>query len=81
MAALGCKSFALLFDDIDSEMVVADTKEFPSFAHAQVTITNDIYAQLGQPSIFLFCPTGMGNGGVAVGSAIEPRTWQIHGEI
>ena len=67
VAALGCKSFALLFDDIDSEMLLADAKEFPSFAHAQVTITNDIYAQLGRPNIFLFCPTGMRGRGFTLG--------------
>ena len=58
MAALGCKSFAMLFDDIDSEMLLVDAKEFPSFAHAQVIITNEMYAHLGRPALFLFCPTG-----------------------
>lgn len=58
MAALGCKSFAMLFDDIDSEMLLVDAKEFPSFAHAQVIITNEVYTHLGKPAIFLFCPTG-----------------------
>ena len=57
MSALGCKSFAVLFDDIDSDMCPADAKEFPSFAHAQVTVTNDLYAHLDHPDVFLFCPT------------------------
>lgn len=57
MSALGCKSFAILFDDIDCDMCAADAKEFPSFAHAQVTITNDIYTDLEHPDVFLFCPT------------------------
>lgn len=58
VAALGCKSFAVLFDDIDNEMLLVDAKEFPSFAHAQVVLTNDVYAHLGKPGTFLFCPTG-----------------------
>lgn len=58
VAALGCRSFAVLFDDINCDMCPADAKEFPSFAHAQVTVTNDIYSHLDQPDVFLFCPTG-----------------------
>lgn len=54
----GCKSFALLFDDIDHNMCAADKEVFSSFAHAQVSITNEIYQYLGEPETFLFCPTG-----------------------
>lgn len=54
----GCKSFALLFDDIDHNMCPADKEVFSSFAHAQVSITNEIYQYLGEPETFLFCPTG-----------------------
>ncbi|XP_051507524.1 protein O-GlcNAcase-like [Myxocyprinus asiaticus] len=53
----GCKSFALLFDDIDHNMCPADKEVFSSFAHAQVSITNEIFQYLGEPDIFLFCPT------------------------
>ncbi|XP_040923490.1 protein O-GlcNAcase isoform X1 [Betta splendens] len=53
----GCKSFALLFDDIDHNMCPADKEVFSSFAHAQVSITNEIYQYLGEPETFLFCPT------------------------
>ena len=59
VTALGCKSFAVLFDDIDCDMCPADAKVFPSFAHAQVAITNDVYSNLGWPETFLFCPTGV----------------------
>lgn len=48
----------MLFDDIESDMLMVDAKEFPSFAHAQVAVTNDVYEHLGRPKIFLFCPTG-----------------------
>ncbi len=58
MSALGCKDFAILFDDIDTDLLPVDAKEFPSFAHAQVAIANDIYKHLNRPEIFLFCPTG-----------------------
>ncbi|KAM9366035.1 protein O-GlcNAcase isoform 1-T1 [Pholidichthys leucotaenia] len=53
----GCKSFALLFDDIDHNMCPADKEVFSSFAHAQVSVTNEIYQYLGEPESFLFCPT------------------------
>ncbi|XP_053437203.1 protein O-GlcNAcase-like [Nycticebus coucang] len=53
----GCRSFALLFDDIDHNMCAADQEVFSSFAHAQVYITNEIYQYLGEPETFLFCPT------------------------
>lgn len=55
---LGCQAFAILFDDIDHSMCQADSETFSSFAHAQVTVTNDIYRFLGEPPVFLFCPTG-----------------------
>ncbi|MEQ2255354.1 hypothetical protein ILYODFUR_013034 [Ilyodon furcidens] len=53
----GCKSFALLFDDIDHNLCPADKEVFSSFAHAQVSITNEIYQYLGEPETFVFCPT------------------------
>ncbi|XP_026159867.1 protein O-GlcNAcase isoform X1 [Mastacembelus armatus] len=53
----GCRSFSLLFDDIETEMCPADKQAFSSFAHAQVAITNDVYQHLGKPETFLFCPT------------------------
>nr|XP_040037613.1 protein O-GlcNAcase [Gasterosteus aculeatus aculeatus] len=54
---LGCQAFAILFDDIDHSMCQADSETFSSFAHAQTTVTNDIYRFLGEPPVFLFCPT------------------------
>ncbi|XP_055055331.1 protein O-GlcNAcase isoform X1 [Misgurnus anguillicaudatus] len=54
---LGCHAFALLFDDIDHSMCQADTEAFSSFAHAQVTVANEIFRFLGEPPVFLFCPT------------------------
>ncbi|XP_023062233.1 protein O-GlcNAcase isoform X1 [Piliocolobus tephrosceles] len=57
VSQFGCRSFALLFDDIDHNMCAADKEVFSSFAHAQVSITNEIYQYLGEPETFLFCPT------------------------
>ncbi|XP_065490483.1 protein O-GlcNAcase-like isoform X6 [Caloenas nicobarica] len=57
VAAMGCHSFALLFDDIDPCMCQADRDVFPSLAQAQASVANEAYQELGQPSIFLFCPT------------------------
>ncbi|XP_054840197.1 protein O-GlcNAcase isoform X2 [Eublepharis macularius] len=58
VSQFGCRSFALLFDDIDHNMCAADKEVFSSFAHAQISITNEIYQYLGEPETFLFCPTG-----------------------
>ncbi|XP_009073754.1 PREDICTED: bifunctional protein NCOAT-like, partial [Acanthisitta chloris] len=57
VAAMGCCSFALLFDDIDACMCQADREVFPSLAQAQASVANEVYQKLGQPSVFLFCPT------------------------
>ncbi|KYM88779.1 Bifunctional protein NCOAT [Atta colombica] len=56
VSQFGCTAFALLFDDIEPEMSEADKEIFQSFAHAQVSVTNDIFQHLGQPR-FLLCPT------------------------
>jgi protein O-GlcNAcase/histone acetyltransferase len=57
LVRLGCRSFSILFDDIDPDLCSEDAKVFPSYAHAQVSITNEIYSYLKKPEIFLFCPT------------------------
>ncbi|KAI4876626.1 hypothetical protein NFI96_020556 [Prochilodus magdalenae] len=57
VAELGCHAFAILFDDIDHSMCQADTEAFSSFAHAQVSVANEIFRFLGEPPVFLFCPT------------------------
>ncbi|XP_028835141.1 protein O-GlcNAcase isoform X2 [Denticeps clupeoides] len=57
VADLGCQAFAILFDDIDHSMCQADTETFSSFAHAQVSVANEVFCFLGEPSVFLFCPT------------------------
>uniref|UniRef100_A0AAV2KL41 protein O-GlcNAcase n=1 Tax=Knipowitschia caucasica TaxID=637954 RepID=A0AAV2KL41_KNICA len=54
---LGCGAFALLFDDIDPSLSQADSELFSSLAQAQVSVTNDMYLSLGEPAVFLFCPT------------------------
>ncbi|KOB69325.1 Uncharacterized protein OBRU01_16815 [Operophtera brumata] len=56
VSQFGCTCFALLFDDIEPEMSESDKQIFQSFAHAQVSITNEIHQHLGCPR-FLLCPT------------------------
>lgn len=55
---LGCKSFALLFDDIEPSVTNQKDKAVfnDNYALAQVLITNVVYEFLGKPN-FLFCPT------------------------
>ncbi|CAF1341997.1 unnamed protein product, partial [Rotaria sordida] len=57
LSTIGCEHWALLFDDIESEMSQQDKENFPSFAHAHVAITNQLYDYLNKPNIFIFCPT------------------------
>ncbi len=54
---LGCRAFALLFDDIDSRLCSADQDAYGSPGRAQVALTNKVYKALGCPETFLFCPT------------------------
>lgn len=56
VSQFGCEAFALLFDDIESEMSKSDKEVFQSFAHAQVSVTNEVVSHLNNPK-FLFCPT------------------------
>jgi protein O-GlcNAcase / histone acetyltransferase len=57
VASFGCKAFALLFDDIETELCEADKGAFQSFASAHVSVTNEVYHHLHKPSHFSFCPT------------------------
>ncbi|XP_055381080.1 protein O-GlcNAcase [Condylostylus longicornis] len=56
VSQFGCEAFALLFDDIESELSKADKEIFQTFANAQVSVTNEIFSHLNSPR-FLFCPT------------------------
>ncbi|XP_055907618.1 protein O-GlcNAcase isoform X1 [Eupeodes corollae] len=56
VAQFGCEAFALLFDDIESELSKADKEIFQTFGNAQVSVTNEIFSHLNNPK-FLFCPT------------------------
>nr|CAD7570921.1 unnamed protein product [Timema californicum] len=56
VSRFGCTAFALLFDDIEPEMSEADKEVFQSFAHAQVSVSNEVFQHLGQPR-FMLCPT------------------------
>src|SRR6218665_1073757 len=54
---IGCRAFALLFDDIKNELPDADRDHYQSLAVAQAMVTNEIFEHLQLPRIFLFCPT------------------------
>ena len=53
---IGCTQFAILFDDIQSELSVEDQKELLTFAKAQSHITNRLFENLSSSSL-IFCPT------------------------
>lgn len=54
---LGCRDFALLFDDIPDRMDSEDRERFGSFAKAQCHVANTLFGFLKENSRFLFCPT------------------------
>ncbi|PAA63890.1 hypothetical protein BOX15_Mlig006327g1 [Macrostomum lignano] len=54
---LGCRAFALLFDDIEPRLRGPDRSAFKSPAEAQCAVTNAAFEHLGRPATFLFCPT------------------------
>lgn len=56
VSQFGCEAFALLFDDIETEMSKADKEVFQTQADAQVSVTNEIFKHLNCTN-FLFCPT------------------------
>ncbi len=59
--ALGCRNFALLFDDIPDRMAAADDLErYGSLASAQCHVANAVFRWMREQSPggqFLFCPT------------------------
>lgn len=56
LVGIGCRCFAILFDDIEPSINEKDKGIFKSYAAAQVSVTNMIYEHLNRPK-FLFCPT------------------------
>ena len=60
MLALGCRHFALLFDDIPDQMAAEDLRAGRSFASAQCHVANALFRWTREQSPgarFLFCPT------------------------
>ena len=60
MLGLGCRDFALLFDDIPDRMEDADLARWGSLAAAQCAVTNALHAwtrERAPEGRFLFCPT------------------------
>ena len=55
LVRIGCKGFAVLWDDIDTHLPLVDRKAFNTLADAHVKVCNEIYEHLKQPS-FLTCP-------------------------
>jgi len=58
VSKLGCKAFALLFDDINPTLKPNDAAVYASSAHAQASLTNELFDHMKEQQ-FLFCPTGM----------------------
>jgi protein O-GlcNAcase/histone acetyltransferase len=60
LSALGCKDFAILFDDIPERIKKADLKRFGSLGSAQCHVANAIFKsarEQGSRGRFFFCPT------------------------
>jgi len=60
MRTLGCRNFALLFDDIPDLMDDTDRQRWGCFAAAQCHVTNEVFRWTRERAAagrFLFCPT------------------------
>ncbi len=57
LRSIGCRSFALLFDDIPLSLTTADRKRFGTPARAQAAMVNGVRRCLEGPEELLFCPT------------------------
>lgn len=60
MLSVGCRAFALLFDDIQERLHGSDLKQYGSLASAQCHVANALFEWLSQRSHetrLLFCPT------------------------
>ncbi|MDP6679495.1 MAG: beta-N-acetylglucosaminidase domain-containing protein [Verrucomicrobiota bacterium] len=59
LTGAGCRSFAILFDDIPDEMAEADRAAFGSLAKAQCETANSLYSEhlAKQDGRLIFCPT------------------------
>ena len=55
LVRIGCKGFAVLWDDIGTQLPVADMEAFDTLADAHVKVCNEIYEHLKRPA-FLTCP-------------------------
>ena len=54
---VGCTSFCLLLDDIDTSLPEEDEEAFETLAEAHVAIANKLHVHLGRQAHFLLCPT------------------------
>lgn len=60
LRSMGCRDFALLFDDIPPEGSAEHLRQYGSWAGAHITWTHQVLAQLrceANPGSLLFCPT------------------------
>jgi hypothetical protein len=57
LQSVGCRSFALLFDDVPLELEAGDRKRFGTPARAQAELANRLWHGLGGRGALLFCPT------------------------
>ena len=55
LVEIGCKGFAVLWDDIGTQLPVADRNTFNSLGDAHVKVCNEVYEHLKRPA-FLTCP-------------------------
>ena len=55
LVRIGCKGFAVLWDDIGTQLPSADMEAFNTLADAHVKVCNEVYEHLKRPA-FLTCP-------------------------
>lgn len=88
VAALGVRTFAILFDDIPHRMKENDARRFASFAEAQSHVANDLFDFVRRElagSKLWFCPTvycgRMAGGDVKQCSYLQETGERLHAKI
>ena len=84
MQRFGCRSFALLFDDIPDTLPQDDRAKFGSFARAQANWSNEAFQSVrgaGAGGVLLFCPTPYcgRSSGRCRGACWCPAEWRYSG--
>jgi protein O-GlcNAcase/histone acetyltransferase len=85
LRSVGCRSFALLFDDLPLALSSADQRRFHTPARAQAAVANQLRRTVARGGELLFCPTvycgRMAGGAVSESDYLKELGERLHGSI